>query len=53
MKRFCIFLGSTAFSWVGWSLGGHIGFFSAVFLSLVGGVFGVLAGIRFHDHVLH
>ena len=53
MKRFCIFLGSTALSWAGWSVGDRIGFFSAVFLSLVGGGLGVLGGIYVHDNILH
>lgn len=53
MKRFCIFLGTTAFSWLGWWLGEHLGFGAAVLLSLVGGVVGVFAGIRLHDDILH
>lgn len=53
MKRFCIFLCTTAFSYVGWWLGEDHGIMTAFLLSTLGGAAGILAGIKLHDDVLH
>jgi hypothetical protein len=44
MKKVLIFLSISIGGWIGWWVGGHLGFMTAYFLSVAGGAAGLYAG---------
>jgi len=46
MGGFFAFVGANVGGWIGWTLGGHLGFMSACMLSIVGTAAGVYGGRR-------
>ena len=52
MRKLCIFIGVTVFSWVGWWLGAKFGVMTAFILSGAGSLLGVYVGWRIHRDYL-
>ncbi len=48
MRRFCISIGISAMSWIGWELGEHIGIGSAMIGCFIGSVAGIWVGWKIH-----
>ena len=52
MNKLCIFIGMTVLGWVGWWIGGKIGFMTAFVLSGIGSMAGVYVGWRINRDYL-
>jgi len=48
MKKLIIFISVTLFSWIGWWLGARFGQMTGYFLSFIGSLVGVYAGVLFN-----
>ncbi len=52
MKKIFLFITTSLGSWLGWKLGASYGIMTAYWLSVVGSVVGVVAGVKFNSRFL-
>lgn len=52
MKKIVLFIAVSLVSWLGWELGASFGIMTAYWLSFVGSVVGVVAGVKFNSRFL-
>ena len=52
MKKICLFIAISLFSWLGWKLGASFGIMTAYWLSFIGSLVGVVAGCLVNQRFL-
>jgi predicted outer membrane lipoprotein len=52
MKKLCLLLSISFFSWIGWKLGASFGIMTAYWLSFIGSLIGVVLGVIINQRFL-